>query len=132
MYVSILRPPSYSPHLFEPDTSRRTTCAGFAFFAGSRTTWNGQRSLRLSSRGVVPARTLSPQSWNHVPTLKYLGASSTSILPLRIIAASMSGPLCGGSLRRAKRVSQLWVALACGIDFDVGSGRVEDSSDGTR
>ncbi|KAH8991567.1 hypothetical protein EDB92DRAFT_2114554 [Lactarius akahatsu] len=126
-------------HLVEQDvivgTSRMTAGAALCVFTQRQTSEQGQRGLRLSSLGILLARSLCPCPWRHVPVLKALVRDLHS-------DSAAQGDSCQGVWEPAWRFFELrkarledlggagaWHRWSEELEFDMDNGEVEDSSD---
>ena len=109
---------------------------GVCIFSRRPTSDHGQRGFRLSSLGVLLARSIRPRPWRHVPALKAL------VRELHSTHASQDGSSLDAwaparrffELRKARPAdlegSGAWHRWDEELDFDIDDGGVEDGTDG--
>ena len=109
---------------------------GVCIFSRRQTSEHGQRGFRLSSLGVLLARSMRPRPWRHVPALKALvrelqsGPSTQDGSSLDIWAPARQF----FELRKARSADPgdagAWHRWSEELDFDIDDGGVEDGGDG--
>ncbi|KAH8980082.1 hypothetical protein EDB92DRAFT_2107324 [Lactarius akahatsu] len=125
-------------HLVEQDVVYFTKdgLRGVCVFTRRQTSEQGQRGFRLSSLGILLARSLRPRPWRHVPALKALvrDLHSDSAPPANSSQDVWEPARRFFELRKA-RLEDLggaggWHRWSEELEFDIDDGGVEDVGDG--
>ncbi|KAI9433131.1 hypothetical protein H4582DRAFT_1820081, partial [Lactarius indigo] len=122
-------------HLVEEDVVYYFTkhgLRGVCVFSRRPTSEQGQRGFRLSSLGILLARSLRPRPWRHVPALKALVRDLHS--DPSVTQGDSSQDVWAPTRRffelRKARLEDLGGAGAEELEFDMDDGGIEDGGDG--
>ena len=99
------------PHLFGPNTLRRTACARCASLAIARHWGTGSTASVFSLGSSLHVPSLRPSLPQRPHAQKSSSASSIPVLLLKVRATWTSGRPRGSSLRCARHAGRIWVAL---------------------